>query len=276
MGFPIIPNYPIRSDYMEEKKSQEGKIFDFLKTPNILGGPPEYNNIRFKNNYLEKYNKYIRENKVIPFKVYHDESHDEFYYHFQITSEHNKEVIYDVVIKFFSDNKFKHDESLDNYDFQIFSNSPGFVFQFSYVYNKYKLLIPEFKDHFVEGSLEIEPTRSNPKKALGYDYTIYFAIYHLALNHFYITKREISRIGRPIREFKIGDVLSTEVVLNKRNPQDLLNINKIKKTITRTIIDKPKDAITDILRKVGLTKPTKARKSSRATKARRGTKARKM
>ena len=110
MGKTIIPNYPIRSDYMEEKKSQEGKIFEFLKTPNILGGPPEYNNIRFKNNYLEKYNKYIRENKVIPFKVYHDDSHDEFYYHFQITSEHNKEVIYDVIIKFFSDNRFKHDE----------------------------------------------------------------------------------------------------------------------------------------------------------------------
>ena len=74
----------------------------------------------------------------------------------------------------------------------------------------------------------------------------------------------------------MGGVVSTGSGGDKRNPQDLLNINKIKKTITRTIIDKPKDAITDILRKVGLTKPTKARKSSRATKARRGTKARKM
>lgn len=260
---------------MGENNIQDAKFITFMKFPSTCGGKNVYDNIRFKNRYLEKYNSYIQENKVIPFKIYSDKGHEEYYYHFQITSEKNKDVIYDIVLKFFGEGKCKSEDSLDNYDFQIFSNSPGFVFQFAYVYNKYNLLIPEFKDHFVEGSLDIEPTKSNPLQSIGYDYTIYFALYHLAINHFYVTKKEIARIARPLREFHFADVLSTQLVLDKRNPQTLLTFKRIKREIARTVFDKPKETLKDILTKVGLTKPSKAKKGKSAVKAKKGSKARK-
>jgi hypothetical protein len=242
--------------------------------PSVFGGPTTYSDIRHKNGYLAKFNKYIQKHKVISFVIYSDEKNHTYFYHFQITSESNEKVVYDVVIKFFTnDPNVKKEETLDNYNLQIFSNSPGFVFQFAYVYNQKGILVDELKSKFTEVALNTPPEKSNPTKAVGYDYTVYFALYYLVLHSYYISMKQIHLMGKKINKFDHSIILSAKDVMDIRSPKEILNFNKITRNIKKTLIDKPKETINDFVNKIDVLKSIKAKGGIKASKANKAKKA---
>ena len=254
------------------EKISNPNIFHFMNDPSVFGGSNYYKDILKNNNYIGKYSKYISDHSTIPFTVYRehkmDGSFDLVYYHFQVESEKNSEIIYDVVFKFSSNEaSTKSEKDIKNYKVQFFSNSPGFLFQFAYVYNKHNLLIPELTKQIGDKALMTPPSKSNTHLAVGYDYTIFYCIRFLYLNQFYVTKKEILRKGKPINQFDTNNIPSANEVLERRSPKEIINFKKLKRSFLG-ITAKPKELISSIGSSIGLTKPRKAKSAHRAIHAR--------
>lgn len=269
-------------DYNKQKKINP-TLFNVVMDPSVFGGPRTYKNIVDKNQYLKKYNDFIHKNGQLVMDIYRSQSerHDwkEVIYHFQIPSESNPDVIYDTLIRFYTnDSAIAAQSSLANYNLQIFSNSPGFTFQYAYVYNKRKILYDRFAGLINPEALKTPPNKSNPSKAVGYDYTVFFSLYHLRLNNFYIRKDTILQYGKDISQLNPDDIPSSEETLHKRNPEQLISFNKIKRKVNKvhkditqkfTSLRNNTQKFLGITNK-GKTKMAKAKKATHATKARSG------
>ena len=241
---------------MEKKKVFN--IANFIENPSVAGGVDIFGHLNSK--YIPKYNSYIARHKLIPFKMYRDhKEHEEYLFHFQAESDKNPEVIYDIVIRFYTtEATVKQEPTLKNYKLQFFSNSPGFVFTYAYVYNKYGLLINDLIDKLDQTALANTPSKTNPRLGVGYDYSIFYCLRYLILNSFYLVKKEIDRKGLPLTQFDPNNIATSNAVLERRNPKDLVNFNKLKKTFLH-VTEKPKEVINKIGSKFGLVKPMKAK-----------------
>lgn len=202
-----------------------------MQNPSVIGGPKTYMGIVNQKGFKQKYNAYIAEHKLIPFKVYYGDK--VYFYHFKIDSSDGV-TVYDVVIKM-TENSHSHEGVIVNYDVQLFSNSPGFTYTYAYVYKKYKILVPELEDKFDANILEEAPMRTNPTQAIGFDYPIFFAMYYLYLHQFYLDKGDIRRRGKPLKEFDLNDVADCyEIIHNRVNPEDS-EIKKFKDEAIRSV-----------------------------------------
>ena len=211
-------------------------IFSIMKDPSVLGGPKTYSKIVLKNDLKSKYSNYIAKEKTIPFNVYYSDDDKRFLYHFQIVSTSNPDVIYDVVFEFYTtDDHIANDYSLRHYNVRFFSNSPGFMFTYAYVYNKRKLLVPELVEKFDISVRDEEPTKNNPTLAVGFDYTIFYCMYFLYLNDFYIKKDDIKRRGKPIKKFDPNDISSSFDAFEARSNSDKSKFRKLKDEVSREI-----------------------------------------
>lgn len=251
-------------------------LSNIIADPSVYGGPKVYKDIRVKNKYNQKFNNYIQKHKLIPFNSYYKKDGSQYIFHFRITSDSDENVIYDVVLEFIAPNKdVQEEENLNNYIVKIFSNSPGFIFQFAYVYNKRKLIACDLNDKLGETALSTPPSKSNPNNAVGYDYTVYFALYYLSIHNFYMAKKQIMGTGEEIHRFDPDVILNATDVLEKRTPSQLNSIEKIGKKIKKTLVDEPVKAITKIGHKLGIISPTKAKKASRSKGAKKAIKSKK-
>ena len=240
-------------------------IFNVMKNPSLLGGSSVYKNLRIEKKLNAKYTEYIKKNETLGFTLYADPRKEEYLYHFQVVSDKDPEVVYDVLILFYTKDKDKKEQnSLEEYDFKIFSNSPGFCFQFAYVYNKGGYIIDDLKKKI--NMIDTPPSKTNPNNAYGYDYPLYFAMYFLYLNKSYIKKKEIARIAKPLSQFDKEDILSSYEAYKKRNPKQFSTFEKIKKK-TKSILDIPKKGIEAIKKGIGIVPTRKATKPIKATKA---------
>ena len=205
-------------------------IFNIMKDPSILGGPDKYRNIVQERGYKQKYNQFVATHVTIPFIPYYLDN-DRFLFHFNVPSLSDERMSYDVVLEFYvKESKVKGDDSLVNYSMKFFSNSPGFTFNFAYVYNKYGLLIEELKDKFDGKVLQEPPTRNNPTSAIGFDYTMFFCMRFLYMNDFYLKKSDIKRRGKKLEEFSPDNVIDCYEALEKRQGESLNFITKMKRT----------------------------------------------
>ena len=128
---------------------------DIVRDPSAFGGPDTYSNIVSKNHLIEKYRDYMVKHTDLALEIYREGASKtdigDVYFHFQLQSDSNSDVIYDVVLRFWTnDPKVRMEDSIRNYQIQVFDNSPGFCFQYAYAYNKHDLLIEELKDHYSE------------------------------------------------------------------------------------------------------------------------------
>lgn len=180
--------------------------------------------------FKQKFNVYIRNKKLIPFQVYYGDK--EYFYHFKIESS-DEETIYDVVIKF-TENNHVHEGVIVNYDVTFFSNSPGFTYTYAYVYNKYKILVPELTNKFDSNILDEAPKRTNPTNAIGFDYPLFFAMYYLYLHQFYLDKGDIRRRGKPLKDFSLDEIDDCYEVLRKRSHQEENEYTKFKEEAIRS------------------------------------------
>ena len=249
----------------------EPYLFNFMRDPSVLGGSPKNADIRTMKGYNTQYNDYIRKNETIPFRIYSDFHKNEFLYYFQIVSQTEPEVVYDVLIKFYLKGERKNlgvRDTIEEFDFQVFSNSPGFCFKYAYVFNKGGYLIPTLKNKIHE--VDTPPTKTNPEKAYGYDYTVYFAMYFLYLHKQYLSLREIKRIAKPYANFNRDDILDSFSAYKKRNEKYFSTFERVKRA-TKSIVNKPKDVIKSVASSMGIIKAKSATKAVGTRKAKKAT-----
>lgn len=260
--------------------------------PSKFGGPATFRGLVQRNHYVKRYQDYLRKNKTIVMNIYYDkddQQEKEVFYHFQFPSDANPQVIYDVVLRFYAPNSVvREEETLRNYKIQIFSNSPGFTFQFAYAYNKRKLLIEDLRNKFSPNVLEKEPQKTNPNNAIGYDYTVFFALYHLHINQDYLKKAAIAAYAGDIDKFEMDEIPTAATVYQRRSQKQLIDFDRIKKKAERfgdKVQKKIEKIVTPFLpgtnrsnhqRKHGALNGnggTKARKGTTTTKAQKASKA---
>lgn len=90
----------------------------------------------------------------------------------QVPSESYKEIMYTVVIDFFTNAK----KISGNTHINIYSNSPAFQFTFTYVYDKHNLLIEDYKKYSNKKALRDRPKFTNPKEILGFEKSVVYAL----------------------------------------------------------------------------------------------------
>lgn len=123
------------------------------------------------NNYLKLLQK------VGKFELNISKIKDSYFYHVKVPSDtYLKELYYDVVIKFSPDKKNIEFSSISNYTITFFSNSPSFMYMYTYLYNKNNLLIPELNTKYSKIALTQKPNIKNPKTTLGYEKSLYYAL----------------------------------------------------------------------------------------------------
>lgn len=115
-----------------------------------------------------------------------------YYVHVKIPSESKtNQNGYDVVIRFFTDNpSVANEDHLMNYYIQFYSNSPSFMYQYAYLYNKHGYLIPMFYNKTDTDYINKPPEKRNPNMRMTYDKSIYAACNFLASKQYAsLTKR---------------------------------------------------------------------------------------
>lgn len=125
--------------------------------------------------YATRYNSYIQSKSIYVKAI--TEIEGSWYYHIKVPSEAKEgKVEYDVIIRFFTDKTFiKFENHLKNYYIQFFSNSPGFIYKYAYVYAQRGYLINLLVNKLNPEALTQPPDKSNSDQTLSYDSTIYFA-----------------------------------------------------------------------------------------------------
>lgn len=221
--------------------------------------------------YKSKYEQFKTTNKI------HIENtcsiNDSWYIHLKIPSESNDSISYDVVLRFFLLGHSKgRDGSLAGHKVQFFSNSPSFIYNYSWLYKSYGFLIEN-----LYGKMEKQYLNQRPKKenlVISYDKSIYFAILYLTENHCKrLTLTNIKRLSVSEDKFfrSIDDVEYKNIERTLLNEEDRLK--RLKKQIgsrTRNIgkeHKKPKTGkqtkiskTTKIVRAGGKITPTKKTK----------------
>lgn len=130
-----------------------------------------------RTSYTNKFNQILlRENGKIDYFLYKDEKKNCYYILIKIPSEVIKNFYYDVVIKFFTDEKVKEGGSnLEKYNIQFFSNDPAFVFTYAHTFLKNGLFIKELSARMSKNAIQNKAKEKNPQNLNGYVKSIYFA-----------------------------------------------------------------------------------------------------
>jgi hypothetical protein len=160
---------------------------------------------------MEDYNKFVRRYGKI---IGSDSDGESSTFVVQIPSESFKEkLMYDVVIKIYN-NGLK--EIKGNMEVKVITNSPSFMFTHGYVYNKAGLLIDDLKEIIGKRALTEPPNVRNPRRLLGMDKSIFYAILLLQEN-----KNKLFNTNYP--NFNNKSLKTTIHILNEYNSQKKSN-----------------------------------------------------
>lgn len=123
--------------------------------------------------YEERYKKFTAQNKI---KIVGYTKMDEDYYYYIVVPSNSSNVNYDVVIKFFAiDKAVISQPTLRAYYIQLFSNSPGFMYNYAALYKAKGYLIESLYDKMDSAYADQLPTKQNKANKLSFDSSIYFA-----------------------------------------------------------------------------------------------------
>lgn len=101
---------------------------------------------------------------------------DVYFLRIRVASESASNVWYDVVVQLFMDDELKgRNIALNSYYVKFFSNSPGFVYKYGYLYHQHDMLIEVLANKYPKEVLTVEPNKTNAEKRMGYDKSIYYA-----------------------------------------------------------------------------------------------------
>lgn len=133
-----------------------------------------------------RYYKLLMEhNKKLQVRCY--KSKDDYLIHVLVPAEKYKGLYYDVLIQFtpHCENKndsdaIKTDRTLNRYRLKLFSNSPNFMFTYTYVLSKNNMIIEIIKHKCSPLALTEAPTVRNPVESYGFEKSCYFACKYLS------------------------------------------------------------------------------------------------
>jgi hypothetical protein len=240
--------------------------------PSQLGGDTDPELKKNHDKYRKRYDEYIKKHGSISTHVYRKivgGSIPEVYYHFEVRSDGNDEIIYDVVLLLYTNDKGAMQEpSFKKYSVQIFSNSPAFTFRYAYVYNKHHRIPEELLYKYSKITLNNPPTKTNPNQFVGFDSSTFYALTYLIENPMLLYRKGISSIAKDIDDFDMTKIPTPDEVVERRSPKNTSTVKKLEKTL-KSIIKKPKNIIFGS----GKTKKVTAKGGIKATGAKHAVKA---
>jgi len=179
---------------------------------------------RYKEN-IEQYITYV--------KIY-KEKNGNYYIYIKIPSENNivceKKVFYDVIIEFIADPNVVTNKSIDQYSVKVFSNSPSFMFIFTYVYNKKGILLDIVpKKYYSKIALTQPPEIKNKMELLGIEKSLWFAFTYIKHNGLLNKEKLDTKIEKTSIKKIIKEIKSQEDKYKERIKQNDTRIKKEKK-----------------------------------------------
>ena len=166
---------------------------------------------------------------------------DLYFLRIRVASESAKGVWYDVVLQFFIDDELKsRNIALNNYYVKFFSNSPGFVYKYAYLYHQNDMLVEVLADKYPKEVLTKEPNKTNAERKMGYDKSIYYACrYVLDRPLSLLSKTGLSVIQmRSADKFFAGitdfDTVSDDIAISKMEASIKREAHKIRKHLRKT------------------------------------------
>ena len=204
--------------------------------------------------YSKKFeNLMLRENGKMEYYLY---THgNEYWIYAKIPSEVVKNFYYDVVIKFFANERVKGGGSdLFKYNVQFFSNDPAFVFTYAHVFAKNNLFIRELASKMSRMALKKAPKEKNPSESVGYVKSLYF-VYLLMQNRNLNKLSNFSKQSEPLNvAFMMNNIeeadkkiderqeLGSKISQRKKIELDNNTLRKVKK-LTGGLSDKAQDRL---------------------------------
>ena len=191
----------------------------------------------YRNMYKEKLNKVLlREVGRVKYKLYKSKKSDEYLIYMKVPSEVIKDFYYDVLVKFYSDDKANlSSRTLKDYKVKFFSNDPSFVFTFAHAMVKNDMFLTELKSKMSKEALsELGKTR-NPKDEIGYVKSLYFC--YLIMKDYNLFEKikyeneetlDIKKILSEVEhsDKKIADRQEAQDKLTKTNKKKEVKVNK--------------------------------------------------
>lgn len=172
-----------------------------------------------------------------------------YYIHMKIPSSSNKGTFYDVIIRFFPQNKSMEKElTLQNYWIQFFSNSPSFMYKYAVLYKQHGYLIENLYNKMDPKYLDTLPEKTNADMVLTYDKSLYIACKYLASHKFKLLtklgvltqhKKNPTKFFNDVASFSSikldNDLALMEKRLSRKIELDALEKKKSSNTKTRMV-----------------------------------------
>ena len=145
-------------------------------------------------------------NKGILVSLVYDKKHDIYDFFFIVPSEDNgkllTDIYYDTIIEFIPDPKNKqaclNASGLKDYHINIYSNSPGFTFTFTYVIKHRYNAIPKCVTYNLLSKVALQqaPVIKNQYQLMTMEKTTWWSLYHLDYNGFLNKEKALTLINK--------------------------------------------------------------------------------
>lgn len=145
-------------------------------------------------------------NKGILVSLVYDKKHDIYDFFFKVPSEDNgkllTDIYYDTIIEFIPDPKNKqaclNASGLKDYHINIYSNSPGFTFTFTYVIKHRYNAIPKCVTYNLLSKVALQqaPVIKNQYQLMTIEKTTWWSLYHLDYNGFLNKEKALTLINK--------------------------------------------------------------------------------
>lgn len=175
-----------------------------------------------------RYFQLLNKAKTFKFKVYKIKQN--YLFHFYIPSEEFvNSLFYNVCILFEAHKELTGTEkTINNHHLKLFSNSPNFMFTYTYALNQNKMIIPFLLNKCAKRALTETPTLRNPIEVYGFEKSIYFAcryimdnqlnnIYEIENNRFLYNESKLkSEISSQEQKYEENKKIKKEIAEQKR------------------------------------------------------------
>lgn len=185
----------------------------------------------------DRYRLLMSKVQKVNFKIYKVKK--DYLFHFQIPSEEfPNNLYYDVCVLFCWENEVKDDKTISEYKLKLFSNSPNFMFTYTYALEQNDMIIPFLKSKCSRLALTQAPTIRNPIEVYGFEKSIYFACRYIMDNNL-TTIFDLDNNRHVYSETKLKSVIMTQQNKYEENKNIKKQIAAGKKTAKQASKTKP-------------------------------------
>jgi len=183
---------------------------------------------KIKENLTVNYLKLLKQNKgKFETKIFRLEK-DRYLFWFQIPSEKFPDFFYDVCLEF----TLSEVRSLYDANIKFFSNSPNFMFTYTYVLNQMNLLVDFLKTKCSSIALKDAPNIKNPIESFGFEKSCYFAALYIKDMSLYKLDTVEKNALKFDKNLLLSKIKSSEEKLKEYNKRKKA-VQKEKKTTTK-------------------------------------------